>query len=372
MLYLDNSATTYILPEVKNDMLIYLNEEYGNPSSKYYDQAINAEKAIENARHQISRLINASENELIFTSGATESNNMVLKGVSNYYKNKRKHIITSCVEHNSILDSCEFLEENGYKVTYLNVDKFGRINIEELEQNITNDTCLVSINWANNEIGSINEVKSISEICYKKNVLFHTDATQASGKIIIDLKKLNHISFLSISAHKMHGPKGIGILYIKSDEYGDVFPITPLLHGGGQEQGLRSGTYSVHNIVGFGKAAEIAAQRLNSNINNLNLLEKELTQILIQKFNDNISFNSDTENKIPGIINVRFKGINNQLLLKKLAPYIAASSGSACSSTNPSHVLQAIGLNLKETRESIRFSFSPYNHIDELKVFHDL
>ncbi|WP_349774376.1 cysteine desulfurase family protein [Oceanobacillus luteolus] len=369
ILYLDNSATTSILPEVREKMLTFLTEEFGNPSGKFYDLAIHAKEAVEAARDHVGNLLGAKSLEIIFTSGATESNNTVLKGVAEHYSNKGKHIITSKAEHPSIMDVCEYLEDKGYEITYLDVDQFGRVNPEDVKQAFNDNTILVSIFWGNNELGSLNDIKKISQFCKDRNVFFHTDATQVTGKVDIDLEEYQGISFLSCSAHKMHGPKGVGALFVRSDEYGKLIEFTPLLHGGGQERELRSGTYSVHNIVGFGEAARIAKEQLSSNREQLKELEEKAKELLIEKFNDHIIFNSDDNNKIPGILNIRFKGINNQILLKKLAPVIAASSGSACSSTKPSHVLQAIGLSLQEVRESVRFSFSPYIEIDELDVF---
>lgn len=353
-------------------MLIYLNEEFGNPSGKFYDLAVNAKKAVDEARNNIAALLNSKDHEIIFTSGATESNNTVLKGVADYYSDHGNHIITSKTEHPSVMDVCQFLEKRGYKVTYLNVDKYGRVNPDDVMKSITNETILVSIIWGNNELGSLNDIKTISDYCKEKGVFFHTDATQVAGKIKIDLEDYKGISFLSCSAHKMHGPKGVGALFVRSDEYGKLIDFTPLLHGGGQENELRSGTYAVHNIIGFGEAAKIAKENLTLNIEKLQQLENNAKKLLIDKFKDNIVFNSDDRNKIPGIINVRFKGINNQILLKKLSPVIAASSGSACSSTKPSHVLQAIGLELKEVRESVRFSFSPYIKLTDLDIFKEL
>ena len=372
ILYLDNSATTSILPEVKDKMITYLNDEFGNPSGKFYELAVHAKEAIEDARNNIATLLNSKRHEIIFTSGATESNNTVIKGIADYYADRGKHIVTSKAEHPAVIDVCKFLEEKGFKITYLDVDKFGRVEPESVKRAITDETILVSIIWGNNELGSLNDIETISEYCNEKKVIFHTDATQVTGKIKIDLEKYNGISFLSCSAHKMHGPKGVGALFVRSDDYGNLINFTPLFHGGGQENELRSGTYSVHNIVGFGEAAKIANMNLPHNHEKLQQLEERAKTLLTEQFKDNIIFNSDDDNKIPGIINVRFKGINNQILLKKLSPVIAASSGSACSSTKPSHVLQAIGLSLKEVRESIRFSFSPYININELDIFKEL
>ncbi|GAA0493359.1 IscS subfamily cysteine desulfurase [Salinibacillus aidingensis] len=372
MLYLDNSATTAILPQVKDKMVTYLSEEFGNPSGKYYELAENAKIAVKEARTHVANLIQSKEHEVIFTSGATESNNIVIKGVADYYSDKGKHIITTKTEHNAVLDVCEFLKTKGFEVTYLDVDHYGRINPSDLKDSIRQDTILVSIMWGNNEIGSLNDIKRISEICLERDVFFHTDATQVLGKLNIDLQFLDGVTFLSCSAHKMHGPKGVGALFIRSDEYGKLTPLTPLFHGGGQEEGIRSGTYSVHNIAGFGEAARIAKENFERNIYALEQLEAKLLQLLNEKFGNRIAYNSDSENKIPGIVNVRFKGLNNEILLKKLSPIIAASSGSACSSTKPSHVLQEIGLNIDEVRESVRFSFSPYTSVEDVDIFKEL
>lgn len=372
MLYLDNSATTQVHSDVYNEMLPYLSQEYGNPSSKYYSLAINSKNAIEQSRQHVANLVNSKKMEVVFTSGASESNNTVLKGVAEYYSEKGKHIITTKTEHKAILDVCSYLEKKGFNITYLDVDSYGRVDPEDVRKNITSETILVSVIWGNNELGSLNDIHSISNICEECGVLFHSDATQVAGKLKMNFGEINGLSFLSLSAHKLHGPKGVGALIVRSDEYGKLTPFTPLIHGGGQENDLRSGTHSVHNIVGFGKAAEIANNNLKENIISLKKLEEKLIELLTTKFKDNISFNSDNTNKIPGIVNVRFHGLNNEILLKKLSPLIAASTGSACSSTNPSYVLLAIGLSLNEVRESVRFSFSPYTQIKDLDIFQDL
>jgi len=372
LLYLDNSATTPILPEVKEVMLPYLYEEYGNPSSKYYSLAINAKQAVVNARKNVAKLLGCDETEIIFTSGSTESNNMVLKGVAETYCGKGKHIITSKVEHPSVIETCKYLESRGFRITFMDVDRFGRISLEQLEKNISNETILVSLLWGNNELGSLNDIEAVSKICFDKNVYFHTDATQVVGKINIDLSALPGITFLSCSAHKFHGPKGIGVAFIRKDEYGIHTKITPLLHGGGQEYDLRSGTLPVHNIVGMGKAAEITFENLNSNIKKLTELEDYLTNLLVTKFSKQIIFNSDKDNKIPGILNVQFIGINNEVLLKSISPLIAASTGSACSSSKPSHVLSAIGLSIEEIRSSVRFSMSHLINKEDLDIFKEL
>lgn len=372
MLYLDNSATTPILPEVKEAMLPFLMEEFGNPSSKYYSLANSANTAVKNARENVAALLGTSTDEIYFTSGATESNNMILKGVADRYSEKGKHIITTKVEHPSVIETCQYLESKGYTITYLDVDCFGRISIDELENRITPETILVSIMWGNNEIGSINPILEISEVCMKNDVYFHTDATQVISKLNFKLEDFPGITFLSCSGHKFYGPKGIGIVYIKNDQYGIPIKITPLLHGGGQEKGLRNGTLAVHNIVGIGKAAEIAHLKLRDNIEKLKALEETLKDILITKFGKNIIFNNDTKDKIPGILSVQFIGLNNEILVKQLAPLIAVSTGSACSSSKPSKILQNIGLSIEEVRSTVRISMSSQISNEELKIFYEL
>lgn len=372
MLYLDNSATTQIHPEVKNAMIPYLMNEFGNPSSKYYSIAENAKKSVKEARHSLASLIGCEDSEVIFTSGATESNNMIIKGVADYYSDQGNHIITTKVEHPSVLETCKYLERKGFEITYLDVDRYGRINLDNLISNINDNTILVTIIWGNNELGSLNNMKEIAQICNDKGVFLHTDATQIIGKVEINLSNFPGITFLSCSGHKFHGPKGIGATFIRKDEYDLLTKITPLLHGGGQEQGFRSGTLAVHNIVGIGKAAELAKVNLADNINKLNDLESYLRYVLKEKFNNQISFNSDTSNKIPGIISVQFKEVNNELLVKNLAPIIAASTGSACSSSKPSHVLAAIGLTIDQIRSTIRLSLSCFINKEELDIFKQL
>ncbi|WP_461673168.1 cysteine desulfurase DndA [Priestia megaterium] len=373
MLYLDNSATTQVLPEVKEAMLPYLLEEFGNPSSKYYSLAQNAKEAVDTARKNAAHLLGCETDEVIFTSGATESNNFIIKGVAHYYRGQGKHIVTSKTEHPSILETCRYLEDNGYKVTYLDVDSFGRVSVQQILEIIQSDKpTLVSLMWGNNELGSLNLISEIAAICKEHKVFFHTDATQIVGKVTIDLSQLNGIDFLSCSAHKFHGPKGVGVAVIRKDELGLPIQITPLLHGGGQERDIRSGTLAVHNIVGMGKAAELAYNNLTSNIEQLNLLESKLSSILTKKFGDKIRFNNDDSNKIPGVLSVQFKGINNEVLVRNLASVMAVSTGSACSSSKPSHVLQAIGLSMEELRSTIRFSLSPTISLADLDIFNSL
>lgn len=356
MIYLDNAATTAIHPEVLEVMLPYLKEEYGNPSSKYYTLAENAKKAVENARRQVADLLGTEDpSEIIFTSGATESNNFVIKGVADFYRDQGRHIITSCVEHKAVLEPCRFLSERGYDVTYLPVDRYGRVNPADIAEAIRPDTILVSIMWGNNELGSLNDVDTIAKMCQDNNVFFHTDATQVLGKIPLTMKK-TPANFLSFSAHKFHGPKGVGGCFIRRDALGLKTKLTPLLHGGEQELGYRGGTLAVHNIVGMGKAAELAQQSVHHSSTSITDSDKQLIDLLKSQFGE-VIVNSPTENKVPGILSITIPGLNNELLCKNLAKAgIAIASGSACSTTQPSHVLESTGLSIKQIRETIRIS----------------
>lgn len=369
MIYLDNSATTAIAPEVLDAMLPYLKEEYGNPSSKYYTLAENAKRAIEKARQQVAALVGCEEDEVVFTSGATESNNFIIKGIADFYQDKGKHIVTSKVEHPSIIETCKFLESKGFKVTYLDVDQYGRIDLSELEQIIVSDNkpILVSIIWGNNEIGSLNDIAAISDLCMRHNVFFHTDATQVMGKVPVTLDNHPGINFLSFSGHKLHGPKGVGASIIKKHKLGFKTKITPLLHGGSQENDYRSGTHAVHNIVGLGKAAEMALQNFEDNVKKLENLENIVKEYLVEKFGNILVFNNDFENKIPGLLSIQLSGVNNELFIRKTADKIAISTGSACSSTKPSHVLAAIGKSIDEVRSTLRITLTPSIDIEELK-----
>jgi cysteine desulfurase len=371
MIYFDNSATNPIHPDVAEAMRPYLYEEYGNPSSKYYTLAENAKRAVSEAREQLARLLGCDADEVVFTSGASESNNMVLKGVCDQYCTKGKHIVTTVTEHPSVLESVRFLETKGFKVSYLKVDKYGRMFVPELEGLLSADSdkpILVSVMWGNNELGSLNEIEEISRICNQRGIFIHTDATQVLGKVPVNVHK-EKLSFLSCSAHKIRGPKGVGVCVIKKHPLGYKTKITPLIHGGGQENEYRSGTLSVHNIVGFGKAAELAARNIEDSNIKLKQLETHLLSRLDEELSDVFRLNSDIENKVPGIVNLRFPGVNNELLIQRLSDAVAISTGSACSSTKPSHVLSSIGLSLEEIRSSVRISFSAANTIEEIDEF---
>ena len=357
MIYLDNAATTPLDPEVLETMIEYMKTEYGNPSSKYYPQAERAKLALKHARSLVANLIHAEEDdEIIFTSGATEGNNMIIKGVADAYHEKGNHIITTCIEHKAVLEPCKYLETKGFIVTYLPVDTKGRISLDELERAITGETILVSIMWGNNEIGTLQPIEEITKICTEHGVLFHTDATQVIGKVPVNLQETN-IDFLTFSAHKLYGPKGTGAVYIKNDEYGLKPELTPLFHGGSQEDHLRAGTHAMHNIIGFGKACEVALRDMDTYIPKMRKTEQDFIKELEISIPE-VIVNGDLDNKIPGIISITIPGISNELLIKKLSDEYAISSGSACGLGEPSYVLNSIN---SSSTNSLRIAFAKSN-----------
>ena len=354
--YFDNSATTKVRKEVLDKMFPYFMLEYGNPSS-LYKLGRTARVAVEEARRNVANLINCDKNEIYFTSGGTESDNTALKGIMNLDKNNGKHLITTKIEHTAILNTCRTLEENGFKVTYLNVDKEGVINIEELNNSITEETVLISIMFANNEIGSIQPIEEIGKIAKKRGIIFHTDAVQACGNIDIDVKKLN-IDMLSLSGHKIGAPKGIGALYVNKN-----IEFKNLVDGGHQEKDKRAGTENVPGMVGLGEACRLAKNDMENHINKL----KTLRDYYFKKIKENIldvKINGSIEHRLPGNANTSFKGINGGELLMKLDEKgICASAGSACSSGSsmPSHVLTAIGLTSEYLEGTLRVTFGDEN-----------
>lgn len=360
MLYLDNAATTHIHQEVFLEMEKSL-FAYGNSEAKFYPQAEDAKKLISEARGKIAHIINAqNSNEIVFTSGATEANNLVLKGVAFASKREHKRIIISSIEHSSIYDTCEFLKKQGIDVVCVPVDETGTIRYDSLEDLIDDNTILVSIIAVNNEIGTIQDLSRINDICQRKGIPFHTDATQAIGKIRIDVTKYEALKFLTFTAHKIYGPKGIGCLFVKNDQNGLKPRMMPLLHGGEQEEGIRAGTLPNFLIVGFGKACEIAERDYDRNVEMNHRYEQILWEKLKKRFGEKIVLNNEHNNRISGLLNIRFVGYNNMVLLKAMAPIIAASTGSACSVSKPSRILKQIGLSDEEISESIRLSCSPY------------
>lgn len=361
MIYLDNAASTQIHENVLESMLPYLKEQYGNPSSIHRYGRL-AHKAIEKARKQIAQLINAESSEILFTSGGTESNNTALYGISE--KRPNSQIITSSIEHDAILEPSKRLAKNGYDVVYIPVDDKGMVNLEVLENSLSDNTCLVSIMFANNEVGTIEPISKITKLCNERNIPFHTDAIQAVGKIPIDVKKLG-IDLLSISSHKINGPKGIGALYVRKG-----IDIDPIILGGGQENGLRSGTENVANIVGFGKACEIANLNLSENIFHMKKL-RDILVLKILKEIPGVTLNGHPENRLPNNAHFTFLGVAGEDLIIKLDEYgIAASTGSACSvhTQKASHVLEAMGYSYEQITGSLRLTLGLYNtesQIDE-------
>ena len=359
MIYLDNAASTQIHEDVLNSMLPFLKEQYGNPSSIHRYGRL-TRKAIHKARKQIASLINADPAEILITSGGTESNNTALVGISSQFPSSQ--IITSSIEHDAILEPCKKLNSNGFHVDYLPVDNFGMVDTSDLQNIISEKTSLVSVMFGNNEVGTIQPIAKIAKICDENKVLFHTDAVQAVGKLPIDVKELG-VDLLSISSHKLHGPKGIGALYIK-----DGVKIDPIILGGGQEFRLRSGTENVASIVGFGQACEIAENNLSENI----LFIKKLQTLLIKKVLEEIpetTFNGHSESRLYNNTHFTFLGVNGEDLIIKLDEYgIAASTGSACSvnTQKASHVLESMGFSLEQITGSLRLTVGIFNTENEI------
>ena len=362
MIYLDNAASTQIHDDVFESMIPYMREQYGNPSS-IHRRGRSARKAVELARKQIASLVNANSSEILLTSGGTESNNMALFGAT--INSPNSHIVTSSIEHDAILEPCRMLEGAGYDVTYLPVDRFGIVDISKLESLISEKTKLVSIMYANNEVGTIQPIFEIAKICREKNILFHSDAVQAVGKIPLDVKKIP-IDMLSISSHKLNGPKGVGALYIREGT-----SLSPVIYGGGQERGLRSGTENVAGIVGFGKACDIARETIHHNLQNI----KDLRDYMVRRITSEIphtSLNGHPENRLPNNAHMTFLGVNGEDLIIKLDEYdIHASTGSACSvhTQKASHVLKSMGFSHEQITGSLRLTLGIFNdkkQVDEV------
>ncbi len=359
--YFDNSATTRVKDEVFKEMIPYLSIEYGNPSS-LYSIGRSAKRAISEARRRVASLINCSPEEIYFTSCGSESDNTALKGIAYANKEKGNHIITSKIEHPAILNSCKSLENKGFKINYIDVDKDGMLNLEKLESEITDQTILISIMYANNEIGTIEPVKEIAQIAHSHGIIFHTDAVQAVGNIPIDVRKMN-IDMLSLSGHKLYAPKGIGALYVKSGIEFERF-----MDGGHQEKNKRSGTENVAEIVALGKACKIAEKNIEQYQQKLKKLRDYCLKEIQEKIPD-IHINGTMERRLPGNINISFKDLNSgELLLRLDEVGICASGGSACSSkeASPSHVLTAIGLPNELSKGALRLTFGDYNSIEDV------
>ena len=364
-IYFDNAATTRIKSEVLNEMMPYLTTNYGNASS-LYTIGRQSKRAIENARKQSAELINCNSNEIYFTGGGSESDNIALKGFSYANRQKGNHIITSKIEHPAVLESCRFLEKRGFEVSYINVNKDGIVDLEELERTIKPTTILISIMFANNEIGTIQPIYEIGKIAKRNNIIFHSDAVQAAGNTPIDVRKMQ-IDMLSMSGHKINAPKGIGILYVKKD-----IQIEKIISGGHQEKDKRAGTENIAGIVGIGKACEIANKNLNTHIRNLKRLRDYYISRLQKEMSDKIHINGTMEKRLPGNANVSFEGLDSSELIFRLDEKgICVSSGSACSSGSrePSHVLTAINLPDKYLNCAIRTTFGDTNTFEEIDYF---
>lgn len=380
MIYFDNSATSPVSEEVLDAMLPYLKEEYGNPSSKYYSKGITASNAIEKAREQVARLLGVNSGEIIFTAGATESTNFIIKGYMDYrryYGDGKNHIITSSVEHKATLNTCKYLAgeiysnddpttslfgknikvDRGYEATFVEPTEYGEITKESIQNAIKDNSAMVSTIYVNNEVGTISDVGAIGKLCRDHDIAYHVDLTQAIGKMRIDVRSLN-IDFASCSAHKIYGPKGVGAAILKSDAYG-IEPISAFMHGGEQEFGVRGGTLAVHNIVGFGKAAEIAMRDLNENLVRIKALDEKVIRGLSQI--PELQLTNPMANRIPGIISiiVKKRDFHNERYIKEIKDKLAISTGSACSAGEPSHVISAMGLNSDVTR-ILRVSIGKY------------
>jgi cysteine desulfurase len=358
LIYLDNAASTKIHEDVLESMMPYLKEQYGNPSSIHRYGRL-AQKAIEKARKQVALLINADSSEIFFTSGGTESNNTALYGITKKYPQSR--IITSSIEHDAILEPCKKLEMEGFDAVYLPVDKFGLVNPLDLKNNLDENTSIVSIMFGNNEVGTLEPIPDLVQICKEKNIVFHTDAVQAVGKVPIDVKELG-IDLLSISSHKINGPKGIGALFIKKG-----ISLDPVILGGGQERGIRSGTENVANIVGFGKACELASGILD-NISKMKNLRDYLSDKIMREI-PGVTLNGHPQNRLPNNLHLTFLGTNGEDLLIKLDENgIAASTGSACSVQiqKASHVLQAMGFSHEQITGSLRLTVGISNNLEEM------
>jgi cysteine desulfurase len=362
-IYLDHHATTPLDKRVLDEMMPYFTEKFGNASSLDHPFGYDASVAVEDAREKIANAIGARHDEIVFTSGATESDNIALLGTMQKYADRGNHLITCVTEHKAILDTAKHLESLGKKVTYLPVNEFGEINLKELEDSITDETVMISVMAANNEIGTIQDVKAIGEIAHRHDVIFHTDAAQAVGHIPINVEKMS-IDLMSFSAHKMYGPKGIGALYVRG-----VKPrVKPdgLFYGGGQERNIRSGTLNVPGIVGFGKAVEISQKEMDSE----NKRFSEWSGIMLEAFEKiGGKLNGHPKNRLTHNLNVYFPGIEGKSIINSVSKEIAISAGSACTTqlVEPSHVLLALGLNEDTTHYAIRIGIGRFNTIDEIQ-----
>jgi cysteine desulfurase len=369
-IYMDYSATTPVDPRVAEVMIPYLTEKFGNPASRSHAFGWTADEAVERAREQVAALVNADPKEIVWTSGATESNNLALKGAANFYAEKGKHIVTVKTEHKAILDTVRELERQGFSATYLDPEPNGLVDLEKLKAALRPDTVIVSVMLVNNEIGVIQDIAAIGEICRERGILFHVDAAQATGKVAIDLQKLK-VDLMSFSAHKTYGPKGIGALYVRRKPR---VRLEAQMHGGGHERGFRSGTLATHQIVGMGEAFRIAKEEMASENERIRMLRDRLWAGFMSM--EEVFLNGDMEQRVPHNLNVSFNFVEGESLIMAVKD-IAVSSGSACTSASlePSYVLRALGRNDELAHSSIRFTVGRFTTVEEvdftIKLLHD-
>jgi cysteine desulfurase len=366
-IYLDNSATTRVDPRVTEEMVKFLTEEYGNPASRSHAYGWTAEAAVEEARENVAKLIGADPKEIIWTSGATESDNLAIKGAAQFYKSKGKHIITMTIEHKAVLDTCRELERQGFEVTYLDPEPNGLLDLEKFKAAIRPDTILVSIMYVNNEIGVIQAIPEIGEICREKGIIFHVDAAQATGKVEIDLTKLK-VDLMSLCAHKTYGPKGIGALYIRRKPR---VRLEAQMHGGGHERGFRSGTLPTHQIIGMGESFRLAREEMATEKSRIRMLRDRLMHGLQEM--EEVYVNGDLEARVPHNLNMSFNFVEGESLIMAIKD-IAVSSGSACTSASlePSYVLRALGRSDELAHSSIRFTLGRFTTEEEIDFAIDL
>jgi cysteine desulfurase len=360
-IYLDYSATTPVDPRVAQKMIPYLTEHFGNPASRSHAYGWETERAVEEAREQVAALVNCDPKEIVWTSGATESDNLAIKGAAHFYKGKGKHLVTVKTEHKAVLDTMRELEREGYEVTYLDVEPSGLLDLEKLKAALRPDTILVSVMYVNNEIGVIQNIPAIGEICRTKGIIFHVDAAQATGKVVIDLAKLK-VDLMSFSAHKTYGPKGIGALYVRRKPR---VRLEAQMHGGGHERGLRSGTLATHQIVGMGEAFRIAREEMATENERIRMLRDRLLEGI--KGMEEVYVNGDMEQRVPHNLNVSFNFVEGESLIMGVKE-LAVSSGSACTSASlePSYVLRALGRNDELAHSSIRFTIGRFTTEEDI------
>ena len=367
-IYLDNQATTPIDPHVFSAMEPWLKDKFGNAASRNHPYGWEAEEAVEIARESVASIIGALPKEIIFTSGATEANNLALQGAAKFYQDNGKHIITVSTEHKAVLDVCNHLEKEGFSITRLPVNQKGLLDLNKFEQSIQKETILISVMHVNNEIGVIQPIRDIGAICKKRGIIFHVDAAQSIGKIPINVHEMG-IDLLSISAHKLYGPKGMGALYMRRKN--PRVQLQPIIFGGGHERGIRSGTLAVHNIVGLGRACELAEKLMAKENRKIKSLRNQLMESILSDTLD-ITVNGSMEKRIAGNLNISFQGMNNEAIIAAVSE-IAISSGAACttSTMEPSHVLLSLGLSKKEAYSSLRFGIGRFNTEKDIETAAD-